>query len=300
MSAVLVSVIIPTFNSDPEFLKKAIESVLSQTYTDIEIIVVDDASAVPFAGLEGFFNDSRVVWVRNTSNVGVSATRNYGVSVSRGEFLAFLDSDDWWAKDKLMLQLRSLQLNSTAWCYTTTVLCDSIGTPLSLIKAEHSGYIYEELLKAQIVAGSCSGVVVRRQAFFEAGMFDDSGDTEEDWDMWLRLSRNFSISCVDVPLVYLRTFSDSRSNLLEGKLARLKRFQEKYYSQYVLYDLTLYAKAHFFYIASRQYFISRRYISAFRYLCLSFVSCPSYYSSEKLFAMKEKILSYIYINRKIR
>lgn len=100
-----VSVIIPTFNAPREFLLKCINSVLEQTHGNLELLVIDDAGDVAFSGLDLEIDDRRVVWIKNSENIGVSQTRNRGISKSRGEWVSFLDADDWWESDKLESQL---------------------------------------------------------------------------------------------------------------------------------------------------------------------------------------------------
>ena len=101
----LVSVVVPTYNTKAEWLEKAILSIINQSYCNVEIIIIDDCGDIPFSGLKSKINDDRIKCVINSSNKGVSRTRNQGVEIAGGEWVSFLDADDWWERDKLEPQL---------------------------------------------------------------------------------------------------------------------------------------------------------------------------------------------------
>ena len=105
----MLSVIIPTFNR-ASLLRKAIESVLSQTYQDFQLIIIDDGSEDDTSYVVSGFKESRIKYIRKDRG-GVASARNLGIKESVGEFLAFLDSDDWWDKEKLFIQLGEMQKN---------------------------------------------------------------------------------------------------------------------------------------------------------------------------------------------
>lgn len=287
-----ISVVIPTYNAEADWLKQAINSVLDQGYENVELLVVDDCSCIPHSGIREDFNDHRIRWLLNQRNLGVSAARNHGARVARGAYLAFLDADDWWEKNKLELQMQEMEKSSTTWNYTAATLCDSAGKPLSTARADKSNWVYDDLLKRQVIAGSCSGVVVKKSTFIEAGLFEEKGDVVEDWDMWLRLAKGNPISCVNVPLVYLRTCIDSRSGLLAQKLERLRRFQEKYRDEYKSRGLLSYSKAHYFYVAARQHFIAGKWLMATFYLSQSLFANPLYFTGGRAQNLLKKVLSY--------
>lgn len=274
----LVSVVIPTRDTKVEWLRNAIESVLSQSYQNIEILVIDDCGQVPFSGVRMHVPDREISWHRNHSNKGVSATRNKGAVLSEGKYLAFLDADDWWGRNKIALQIAEIQRSGTVWNYTKTVLCGPDGNNLTTIDAIKVGNIFEHLLKSQIIAGSCSGVMIKRSIFFDCGMFEDKESIVEDWDMWLRLAKNHPVSAIGTPEVFLRTGIQSRSRSVKGKIERLKRFQNKYHDEYAERGLLNYSRAHLYYVTSRQYFLSGALLFAAISLGKSFFSDPSYFA----------------------
>ena len=103
----MISVVLPSYNR-AHILPRAIESILGQTYKDIELIIVDDGSSDNTAEVVGSFSDSRIVYVRQ-ENAGACAARNNGIAHARGDYIAFQDSDDIWHQDKLEKQLATLQ-----------------------------------------------------------------------------------------------------------------------------------------------------------------------------------------------
>lgn len=118
----MISVIIPTYNRR-NTLKRAISSVLRQTYQDIEIIVVDDASTDDtYSYMVSQYGEAEnIIYIRNEENVGQSAARNIGVRYARGKYVAFLDSDDEWMETKLEKQINALQNSRTEVCYSSFV-----------------------------------------------------------------------------------------------------------------------------------------------------------------------------------
>ena len=114
-----VSVIMPAFNSE-HTIARAIESVLSQTYEDFELIIVDDASTDEVSMVvEKFRNDPRVVFLRNGENLGVAKSRNKAIKIAAGRYISFLDSDDWWSKNKLEKQLKAMKYHSAGVCHSS-------------------------------------------------------------------------------------------------------------------------------------------------------------------------------------
>lgn len=293
MSDPLVSVIIPTYNTKPGWLHKAIQSVLAQSYDNIELIVVDDCSTMPFSGIDRDYNEENIIWVKSPENQGVSAARNRGAERAKGVYLAFLDADDWWDNNKLVWQIDRMNEAGTIWSYTSAFLCDSTEKQYEHLMAELEGMVFSSLLKSQLIIGSCSGVVVKKNIFMQLGMFDVNGDTVEDWDMWIRLSRNYPVSKVDLPLVYLRTHIGNRSSFLDQKLERLERFQKRYREDYRDHGLLQYSDAHYYYITARQHYIAGNWIVACKSLVKSVISCPTYFVDGKIHALFSKIMIHI-------
>lgn len=193
----MISVIIPTFNRAP-FLKKAIESVLSQAYQDFELIVVDDGSGDDTVSTVSFYA-GRARYIKQ-ENKGVSAARNLGIKKSSGEFVAFLDSDDWWDREKLAVQVAEMQQNPGYFISHTQEIWYKNGRMLNQKKKHRKfhGYIFDKCLPMCVV--SMSTAIVRRGLFDRVGMFDESLLCCEDYDFWLRASVKYPFLLIDKPL----------------------------------------------------------------------------------------------------
>ena len=181
-----VSVIIPTFNRADKVVR-AISSVLDQTFTDFEIIVVDDGSTDATKKALEPFRD-RISYIVNSSNLGVSAARNKGIVFSRAPLIAFLDSDDYWLHDKLMVQVDFFKHNPTAVACQTEEMWIRNGVRVNPGKRhlKPSGDIFEPSLKLCLV--SPSAVMLKRSLLKTVGLFDEGLPVCEDYDLWLRIA----------------------------------------------------------------------------------------------------------------
>ena len=181
-----VSVIIPTFNRADKVVR-AISSVLDQTFTDFEIIVVDDGSTDATKKALEPFRD-RISYIVNSSNLGVSAARNKGIVFSRAPLIAFLDSDDYWLHDKLMVQVDFFKHNPTAVACQTEEMWIRNGVRVNAGKRhmKPSGDIFEPSLKLCLV--SPSAVMLKRSLLETVGLFDEGLPVCEDYDLWLRIA----------------------------------------------------------------------------------------------------------------
>lgn len=213
-----ISVVIPVYNR-PVFVKEAIQSVLDQTYPDVELIVVDDGSTDETAHiLNQFGNAIRVI---HQQNQGVSAARNTGIHNSTGTWIAFLDSDDIWLPEKLTKQMQYVLAHpNTLICQTEEIWIKN-GKRL-YPKKKHkkkSGMIFEHCLPLCIV--SPSAVMIHKNLFKEYGSFDESLPACEDYDLWLRISCQYPIHLLDEPLIIKRGgHSDQLSQMI-----RLDRYR---------------------------------------------------------------------------
>jgi len=192
-----VSVIIPTYNRRP-LLKKAIESVLSQSFKDFELIVVDDGSSDDTPHLISSYGD-RIVSIRRERR-GPSAARNRGVEAARAEFVAFLDSDDRWDKDKLKIQIGAMENNPSYLISHTQEIWFRRGKLLNQKKKhqKYHGRIFSRCLPLCVV--SMSTVMARKELFRKVGLFDEELPCCEDYDFWLRASVEYPFLLVDEPL----------------------------------------------------------------------------------------------------
>jgi glycosyltransferase involved in cell wall biosynthesis len=197
----LVSVIIPTYNRG-WIVRDAIDSVLGQTYADVELIVVDDGSTDRTPEILDSYGDR--LRVTRQANQGVSAARNRGIGGSSGTLIALLDSDDIWLPKKLAVQVDFFKRNPAALVCQTEEIWIRNGLRVNPGKRhrKHSGMIFEPSLELCLV--SPSAVMVRRELFEEVGLFDESLPACEDYDLWLRVGCRFPVHLIDKPLTIKR------------------------------------------------------------------------------------------------
>jgi glycosyltransferase involved in cell wall biosynthesis len=197
----LVSVIIPTYNR-AALVAEAVASVEAQTFRDFEILVVDDGSTD--ATLEALARLEGVKVLRRRSRDGVAAARNVGAAAARGEWLAFLDSDDLWLPEKLARQMAYLEARpGLLLCQTDETWVRHglrVNKPESHKKV--AGRIFLPSLKRCMV--SPSAVVLNRRLFLDHGGFDEDLPAAEDYDLWLRLTWRFDVGLVNEPLIIKR------------------------------------------------------------------------------------------------
>ena len=194
-----VSVIIPTFNRS-EKVCRAVSSLLSQTFTDFEVIVVDDCSddetVYSLAQFQG-----KIRLIRHPKNMGVSAARNTGIKASQGPLIAFLDSDDYWMPEKLETQVLFLRENPGISACQTDEIWIRNGARVNPMRKhiKPSGDIFEQSLKLCLV--SPSAVMLRRPLIDCVGLFDEELPVCEDYDLWLRISCEYPIHLIEKKLV---------------------------------------------------------------------------------------------------
>ena len=184
----MVSVIIPAYNVE-DFIGQAVDSALSQTVSDLEIIVVDDGSQDGTARVVAQFGDVRLRTMRK-SNGGCASSRNAGVQISRGKYIAFLDGDDYWFRNKLERELEFFDQHPGAdLIFSLSGIVDEVGQHRGLLKpGSYRSFSFENLLIENPV-GNGSAAIMRRKALDLAGSFDESLPASSDWDMWLRIAR---------------------------------------------------------------------------------------------------------------
>ena len=192
-----MTVVVPMYNVE-RFVKRAVESALEQTLTDLEVVVVDDGSTDRSASAVEEISDPRVRILRQ-ENQGASAARNRGVSASRAEYVAFLDGDDCWLKDKLAKQVALLdRRDDLDLVFSLCTVVDEASKPFTVPGRVPDGDIsYSQLLRDNYIRNG-SSVFVRRRALLEAGGFDPSFAACNDYEAWLRVAalRPNNVGCV--------------------------------------------------------------------------------------------------------
>jgi glycosyltransferase involved in cell wall biosynthesis len=225
-----VSVILPSFNR-PQFLELAVRSVFAQTFSDWEMIVADDGSNEETRQyLKSIAGPKvRLLWLSHTGNP--SAVRNAAVAAASGRYLAFLDSDDEWAREKLQKQIAALQARpQSRWSYTACRHIDEFGRLIPKRRASAApapeGWIFEQLLTLQIGIAMPT-VVAERDLFDEAGGFDEQQRFGEFHDLVLRLALRGEVVVVREQLCSVRTHDEHySSNQIENHAGWLRLYQK--------------------------------------------------------------------------
>ena len=209
----LISVIIPTYKREPELLKRAIDSVLSQDYPALEVIVVDDNAQWPelrsniSALMNGYKEDKRVNHIQNVDNLGGSGSRNQGVRVAKGEFIAFCDDDDWFLPGKLTKQHARLMESGADLCYCWSQGVKTTGEiAWQNCKTKEGNLIVEAMTEC---IANTSLIMIRREVFDIVGGFDNL-PCKQDVMLELKLaSYKFVFVCVPEILVNYGCVDDS-------------------------------------------------------------------------------------------
>src|SRR6266487_1823698 len=206
----LVSVVLPAYDREL-YLREAIQSVLSQTYTNWELIVVDDGSPDETRSYLRAIAEDRVRVIECDHCGNPAAVRNVGVSAARGAYVAFLDSDDVWAAEKLATQLGQLKARpNRLWSYTFVKQIDGRGKEVQLPLASRFQRIptSHPILKDLITFGALVAtptVVVERDLLAGVGGFDESFAFCEDYELWTRLATRAEVVVVPLPLTAVRS-----------------------------------------------------------------------------------------------
>ena len=211
-----ISVIIPGYNSETT-IRDTIKSVQQQTFSDFELIVINDGSTDKTAAIVQSILDPRIK-LFSYKNGGLPVARNRGIARAKGKFIAFLDADDLWIADKLESQLQALEnCPKAAVAYSLTDYINEAGQVIK--KGKHKivdGNVLEELLIDNFIE-SGSNPLIRKQALEKVGGFDASINTAADWEMWLRLAEQFDFVAVPAVQVLYRISETSMSTNIRNQ-----------------------------------------------------------------------------------
>lgn len=204
---VLVSVIIPAYNCAAT-IAQAVDSALAQK-VPLEILVLDDRSPDALDEvMERYRQVPQVRYLRNGENLGAAATRNRGVLLARGQYVAFLDADDWWAEGKLQAQLEALEKAQVVLCSTARELVTPEGTMTGRVIGVRERITYRSLLLHNCI--NCSSVLLLREVALEFPMVHE--DAHEDYITWLRILKKYGRAvAVNRPLLKYRLTSTGKS-----------------------------------------------------------------------------------------
>ena len=202
-----VSVVMPAYNCE-KYIAQAIRSVLQQS-VDLELIIIDDNSADKTSEvIHSFLQDDRIRYVKNQSNMGVATSRNKGIALAKGRYIAFLDADDYWSEDKLEKQLGLMEQTNAVISSTGRELMDENGNLTGKIIGLPEKISYKELLKGNVL--NTSGVMLLASVAKEYSMVQDS--LHEDYIMWLNILKKYDVAYgLNEPLLKYRVMKGTKS-----------------------------------------------------------------------------------------
>lgn len=230
----LITVIIPTYKRDTLMMERAINSVINQTYSNWELIVIDDNGIKSefCAKNEEFINkykdDKRIRYFKHDINKGANEARNTGIKISKGELIAFLDSDDKWVDNKLEMVVNAYEKcpDNYGVIFSSYYIVGKRGISIDNQTKSKGNIFYKEIYKDNV--SPTSAVVVKRKCFDKVGCFDKNLPARQDYDMWLRISRYYKFYFIDKPLSYIyrdghEAISSNYKKHIEGTEIVLKK-----------------------------------------------------------------------------
>jgi glycosyltransferase involved in cell wall biosynthesis len=231
-----VSVILTTYNGATRgYLNTAIESVLSQSFQDFELLIIDDGSSDRTADeCKQYMGNGRVTYIFQ-DNKGLAGARNTGIELSSGKYICLLDDDDVWKPEKLQRQLEFSQnrlsgVDNWGLIFTWLELIDERANVVSYRGHHQEGWIFRELLFENTIDAP-SSVLIKREVFDRVGFFDKQFGRCADWDMWLRVSKEYRIFPTKEYLVQYREHAQSMSANVEAFLEEEKAVLKKALSE---------------------------------------------------------------------
>lgn len=211
---VQVSVIMPVYNTEENYLREAIESILKQTFTDFEFIIIDDCSTNNAEEVISSYNDERIIYVKNEENLGVSASANKGLNLTKGKYVARIDSDDVAVENRLEVQYKFLEKNPQYKLCATRITA-SKGKPSS--RSMNFEYLKTKLvLRGNVMVQPT--VMFNREFFIENNLFyKEEIPYGEDWDLWFRLSQIGEFIILPQKLLYYRQHPKQANKVYENR-----------------------------------------------------------------------------------
>lgn len=209
-----VSVVIPAYNAQST-ITETINSVLEQSFSDFELIIINDGSTDNTLQLINQIKDSRLQ-VYSYPNGGLPMARNRGINHASSQYISFIDADDLWTVDKLEMQIRALEkVPEAGVAYSWTMCMDNAGKTFHPgVEATFEGNVYPQLLTSNFIA-SGSNVLIRTEAIKSVGEFDITLKSCEDWDYWLRLAPLWEFVVVPKPQIIYRLSTGAMSSKVD-------------------------------------------------------------------------------------
>lgn len=275
----LVSIIIPCYNAE-KYIKETIESVLCQSYNNWELIVVNDGSTDKSEEIiKPFLSDNRIRYI-NKLNEGVSITRNKGIVLANGEYLAFLDADDIWYSDNLKVKIEFLESNeSIDWVFSNMGAIDEFNKRLQDPPCGSNGNFLEKILlwETEVIPGPCSNLVIRKKCIERGISFNSQFSTAADQAFTLDLAAQFQGFLINQVLWDYRILPNSMSrniqNMEKDHINVYKYAKSKNYFKSLHFRLKCYSNL--YYTLAGSYFVyEKNYSRAIKFIFLSLIYNP--------------------------
>lgn len=227
---IYISVIIPTYNRE-KTIKRAIESVLNQTYSKLELIIVDDCSKDNTEKIVKNIEDKRLKYVKLEKNKGANYARNKGIELSKYDLIAFQDSDDVWHKDKLKIQIKFLKENNFEFIGTmyNQFLNNKFNTIIPKFKIEENNYLKILLEKGNFLS---TQTFLGYKYIFIAEKFDENLPRFQDYDFVIRVVKKYRVGFINFPLVDVYLQDNSISKDISKLYIANKIILKKYFKDF--------------------------------------------------------------------
>ncbi|MDM5453435.1 glycosyltransferase family 2 protein [Peribacillus simplex] len=209
-----VSIVVPFYNCP--YIDKALESLVNQTYKNIEIIVVNDGSTLYSEKIDPFLD--KIIYIKK-ENGGTASALNTGIEKATGDYLCWLSSDDIFYPEKTEVQLDLMKRENAYFSYTSYYCMDDDGeiiSPIIGIYPSNQLELFKAMIRGNIING-CS-VMIHRKVFELIGVFDETLQYTHDYDLWLRILQNFNFHFVPQPLLLYRIHTEMGSKKHEGSI----------------------------------------------------------------------------------
>lgn len=237
-----VSIIIPTYNRAGT-IKRSIESVLRQTYSDFELIVVDDGSTDNTFQIVDGYDDPRLRYLRIEERRGANHARNVGIESADGDYIAFQDSDDEWRPDKLEKQMKILLEQKQVDVVFSRYLHHFMNGRMELVpNKNYTECLLQEKIVAILAGANVIGtptLIMRKKCFQEAGVFDEKISRFQDWEIMIRFAQKYKIAFLDEVLLDAYEMKESISttdkNYVKGMASIVKKHQDFFHAHHTLH-----------------------------------------------------------------
>lgn len=232
----LFSVIITTANRPPLVLKEAIDSVISQTYKNIEVIVVNDCpTSIYNIQIESLIHSysNEIIYIKNSKSMGANYSRNLGADLSKGEVISFLDDDDYWDNNRVEYVMKEINAGYNI-VYSDMYMFDEKTKKEMIFSCPNSDKQYETILAYNFLGGF-SNVSFTKEIFLKVGKLDSTIVAYQDQDLFIRMVPYGKIKYIKLPLSYYRISNNSISLNSKKKLDGMNQIFNKYDNFYKKY-----------------------------------------------------------------